>query len=85
MPIISTFLGIAITMYWDDHVPPHFHAKYGEFEITINIVNGMIEGKFPKRALNHVLEWYELHKAELLNDWELCRQQKQPERIEPLE
>ncbi|MEW6606178.1 MAG: DUF4160 domain-containing protein [bacterium] len=85
MPIISTFLGIIITMYWDDHLPPHFHAKYGEYEITINIFNGVIEGKFPKRALHHVLEWYESHKNELLEDWELCRKKEQPKSIEPLE
>lgn len=79
------FLGIVITMYWDDHVPPHFHAKYGEFEITVNILNGTIEGKFPKRALRHVLEWYELHKEELLADWERCKKQEQLNPIEPLE
>ncbi len=61
MPIASQFLGIIITMYWDDHAPPHFHAKYGEYEITMNVYSGMVEGKFPKRALRHVLEWYGLH------------------------
>lgn len=85
MPIISTFLGIIITMYWDDHQPPHFHAKYGEYEIIVNILNGVIEGKFPKRALRLVLEWYELHKSELMEDWELCKRQEQPKTIAPLE
>ena len=56
MPVVSRFLGIIIAMYWDDHVPPHFHAKYAEYEITVNIRTGVIEGKFPKRALRHVLE-----------------------------
>ena len=51
MPVISRFLGIVISMYWDDHLPPHFHAKYGEYEVTVNIETGVIEGKFPKRAL----------------------------------
>ena len=85
MPIISTFLGIIITMYWDDHMPPHFHAKYGDYEIVVNILNGIIEGKFPKRALRHVIEWYELHKDALLEDWDLCRLKQQPKPIEPLE
>ncbi len=85
MPIISRFLGIVITMYWDDHFPPHFHAKYGEHEITVNILDGVVEGKFPKRALRHVLEWYELHEDSLAEDWELCRQQETPKPIEPLE
>ena len=57
MPTISRFLGIVIAMYWDDHAPPHFHAKYGEYEVTVNINTGVVEGKFPKRALKHVLEW----------------------------
>lgn len=85
MPIISTFLGIIITMYWDDHLPPHFHARYGEYEIIVNIMNGIVEGKFPRRALHHVLEWYELHKDELFEDWELCRRKEQLKSIEPLE
>lgn len=85
MPIISRFLGIIIAMYWDDHAPPHFHAKYGEYEITVNIHDGVIEGKFPKRALRLVMEWYELLKDELLEDWELCRKKEMPNPIEPLE
>ncbi|MEI6746943.1 MAG: DUF4160 domain-containing protein [Methylococcaceae bacterium] len=85
MPIISRFLGIIITMYWQDHSPPHFHAKYGEYKITVDIQTGVIEGKFPKRALKHVLEWYELHKEELLKDWELCQKSEMPNTIEPLE
>ncbi|MBM3861768.1 MAG: DUF4160 domain-containing protein [Verrucomicrobia bacterium] len=34
MPVISRFLGIVIAMYWDDHSPPHFHAKYSGYEIN---------------------------------------------------
>ena len=85
MPIISRFLGIVISMFWNDHAPPHFHAKYGEFEVTVGIESGIIEGKFPPRALRHVLEWRELHTGELLNDWELCRQSQLPKPILPLE
>jgi hypothetical protein len=85
MPIISRFLGIIIAMYWDDHSLPHFHAKYGGYEITVNILTGVVEGKFPNRALKHVLEWYEIHKQELLEDWELCRNNENPKPIDPLE
>ena len=85
MPVISRFLGIIISMYWNDHLPPHFHAKYGEYEITVNIETGIIEGKFPKRALKLVLEWYEYHKEELIENWELCRSKEMPKPIEPLE
>ena len=85
MPVISRFLGIIIAMYWDDHAPPHFHAKYAEYEITVNILTGVVEGKFPKRALRHVLEWYELHKDELIEDWRLCQNDEALKPIEPLE
>jgi len=85
MPVVSRFLGIIISMYWDDHSPPHFHAKYAEYEITVNIRTGVIEGKFPKRALRHVLEWYEIHREELIENWELCQNDESPKRIEPLE
>ncbi|MFN9208239.1 MAG: DUF4160 domain-containing protein, partial [Pseudanabaena sp.] len=61
MPVISRFLGIAIYIYWNDHFPPHYHAKYGEYEITIEIETGVVNGSFPKRALRHVLEWHDLH------------------------
>ncbi len=85
MPVISNFLGIVIAMYWNDHAPPHFHAKYAEYEMTINILTGVVEGKFPRRALKHVLEWYELHQQELIDDWTLCQKNEQPKPIEPLE
>ena len=78
MPIISRFLGIIVTMYWDDHAPPHFHAKYAEYEVSVNIYTGVIEGKFPRRALHHVMEWYEIHKDELVEDWELCQNGEAP-------
>ncbi|MBF0231121.1 MAG: DUF4160 domain-containing protein [Desulfamplus sp.] len=85
MPIISKFLGIIISMYWNDHSPPHFHAKYGEYEITVNIHTGVIEGRFPKRALRHVIEWYDSHKNELTENWERCRKGEPLQTIEPLE
>jgi len=72
-------------MYWNDHAPPHFHAKYGEYEIKVFILDGLVEGTFPKRALKHVIEWYELHKDELLIDWKLCEKREKPNPIKPLE
>ena len=85
MPEISRFLGIVIAMYYDDHVPPHFHAKYGKFEITVDIESGAIQGHFPRRALKLVLEWYELHLDELREDWVLARERRPLRRISPLE
>jgi len=85
MPEISRFLGIVIAMYYNDHAPPHFHAKYGAFEITVHLADGVVEGKFPRRALNLVLEWYTLRQAELLEDWNLARERRPLRRIDPLE
>ena len=56
MPVVSRFLGIVIAMYWNDHVPAHFHARYGEYEVIVHIDTGVVEGRFPKRALRHVME-----------------------------
>ena len=85
MPEISRFLGIVIAMFYRDHSPPHFHAVYGDFDITVTIEGGFISGEFPKRALSHVLEWLELHKADLMQNWELARQGKPLKSIAPLE
>ena len=85
MPEISRFLGIVIAMYYRDHAPPHFHALYGEHEVTIDIASGAVNGSFPRRALAHVQEWRILHRDELLNTWILARASKPLPRIEPLE
>ncbi len=85
MPEISRFLGIIIYMNWREHNPPHIHAKYGEFAITVEINSLIVEGRFPKRALSHVIEWVELHKDELLAEWSLAQAGKQLYPINPLE
>ena len=72
-------------MNFNEHNPQHFHARYGDYEITVEINSGIVEGKFPKRALNIVLEWYEIHKAELLEDWNLIRTTGEFKKIQPLE
>ena len=85
MPELSRFLGIVIAMYYRDHGPAHFHAIYGDHEITVEIESGRINGDFPKRALTHVLEWKELHRVELLEAWSLARASRPLPRIDPLE
>jgi len=58
MPAISAFYGILIRMFFNDHAPPHFHARYGEFEATIDIDTlEVMQGDLPSRALNLVKEW----------------------------
>ena len=86
MPEISRFLGIIIAMYYNDHAPPHFHAKYGDLEAVIAIDNGeVVQGRLPHRVLGLVQEWRVFHKAELAEDWELARERKALKRIDPLE
>lgn len=86
MPIISRFFGIIIRMFFNDHAPPHFHAEYAEHRAVIDIRTlEVIEGKLPRRALELVLDWAELHREELMRDWDLCQQHQQPVEIAPLE
>lgn len=85
MPEISRFLGIVIAMYYRDHAPSHFHAIYGDYEVTVEIISGLVNGDFPTRALAHVHEWRTLHREELLNAWALARSSKPLSRIDPLE
>jgi hypothetical protein len=85
MPEISRFLGILIVMYYRDHAAAHFHAKYGPHEITVRLADGVVEGRFPRRALGHVMEWYALHREGLFENWELARSRKPLRRIPPLE
>ena len=85
MPEISRFLGIVIGMFYREHGPPHLHAAYGEYRVTVELETGKVAGQFPKRALGLVQEWREKHKQELLQDWELARHGKPLVRIAPLE
>ena len=72
-------------MYFEDHNPPHFHARYGEFEIAINIKDlSVLHGEMPPRALGLIIEWASLHKKELLADWDLLTSDQAPKKIDPL-
>ena len=86
MPTISTFYGRIIQMYFREHAPPHFHVKYDDYAAVVDIRNVQItDGKLPRRATNLVLDWAELHQAELLKDWDLCQALQNPDPIAPLE
>lgn len=85
MPIISRFFGIIVYMFWREHQPPHFHAKYGDDEIIVEIETGNVTGVMTKRALNMIQEWRQLHKEELIANWQLAEQNKPLKRIDPLE
>lgn len=85
MPTISVFYGIVIQMFWREHNPPHFHATYGGEEVVIEIRTlEVMEGAISRRALPMVLEWAQAHRAELLEDWELCQRKQHPKKITPL-
>ena len=74
-----------INMFYDDHAPPHFHATYAECKGIIDINNlKMIKGNLPRRALELILDWAELHQAKLLENWQLCETKQVPHKIAPL-
>jgi hypothetical protein len=86
MPEISRFLGIIITMYYNDHPPPHFHVRYNQQKAIINIETlSILEGNISPRILGLVIEWAAIHKTELMQNWELARLQVPLEPITPLE
>ncbi|MBQ6090877.1 MAG: DUF4160 domain-containing protein [Lachnospiraceae bacterium] len=85
MPVVSEFYGIKISFYYDDHNPPHFHADYNSQKILVDIVKGrVIKGAFPSKQLKFVLAWAEIHKDELLKNWELAKQSLPVSKISPL-
>lgn len=86
MPQISRFFGIIIAMYYDDHNPPHFHAKYGNDECLINIVDlSVIQGSLPSRALGMTIEWAVAHQVELKKNWDLAKSLQPLQTIDPLQ
>jgi Domain of unknown function (DUF4160) len=86
MPRISEFYGIIIEMYWSDHNPPYFLAKYGEHQAEIDIRTlGIVRGRLPAKAMALVVEWATIHQSELLALWDRARNHEPLEKIEPLE
>jgi hypothetical protein len=71
MPVITTFYGIVIKMYFNDHLPPHLHAIYGEYNGVFDLNTfEMIEGDLPSRAVKLVKEWESEYKDELVKMWQ---------------
>ena len=74
MPTIHRINSIKIDVYSRDHLPPHFHAIYGGDEAEIDIRTGaIINGELPRTAQNLVKRWAELHRDELMANWEAAR------------
>ena len=86
VPEISRFFGIVIRMFFDDHLPPHFHASYASHEGRVSIapIGVMTGSDLPPRPLALVVEWATLHQAELLENWRLARLGKPLASIAPL-
>ena len=74
MPTLSFFHGILIQMYWRDHPPPHFHARYAEHRVTFGIESlTKLTGDFPTTQERLVLRWAQEHQDELREAWKLCQ------------
>lgn len=85
MPEISLFYGIRVTMYYNDHMPPHFHAEYNGHKALVDINNiQVIKGSLPNKQLRLILAWCTIHQDELMQNWELSKDMKPLNRINPL-
>lgn len=88
MPVISMFYGIIVSLYFMDnrrHKRPHLHVKYQEDEAVISLPEGeLLEGSIPPAKMKLLLAWIEIHRDELMADWELAAKGEQPYKIEPL-
>jgi hypothetical protein len=85
MPEISRFFGIVVRMHFEDHMPPHFHALYGEHEVEVEIDGPrVLAGSLPPRALGMAMEWASLHQDELKMDWQRASTRQPLHRIDPL-
>jgi hypothetical protein len=86
VPKISEFFGISIYMYWREHGPPHFHARYGSEEVLVAIEDlSVLGGRLSPRALGLVTEWASQHRDELRENWERARRHEELLPVEPLE
>ena len=85
MPEVSRFYGIVITLNYNDHAPPHFHARHGGESAVITVDGIVLAGALPARALAPVCVWAARHEDELLDDWALARAQLPLVAIDPLD
>ncbi|ALO46428.1 DUF4160 domain-containing protein [Pseudohongiella spirulinae] len=88
MPTISMFYGLIIRMYYapGEHPPPHFHVYYGEYQASVAIADlVIIHSNLPTRQLRLVKAWAELHRDELMANWQLVMNGEEPFKIPPLQ
>lgn len=88
MPAISMFYGLIVYMYFMDdkqHKLPHIHVKYQEHEVIAAIPGGeVLDGSIPHSKMKLLQAWIEIHRDELIADWELAVSGQQPYKIDPL-
>jgi hypothetical protein len=86
MPELCRFFGIVIAMYYKEHAPPHFHAKYAGYRAAFSISDfKIIEGSLPRRAISLVLEWAFIHRDDLIENWHRAERREALARINPLD
>lgn len=64
MPTVSMFFGVIIRMYWNDHMPPHFHAYYQGDSAVFDLDGNLLEGSLPKKQTSFVVAWCAIHRDE---------------------
>ena len=88
MPILSRFYGIVIRMYFYDdrqHHEPHVHAEHAGEQAVFGIGGGeMLAGRLPSGKARLMQAWIEIHREELLADWQLAVNGEEMFKIEPL-
>jgi hypothetical protein len=84
MPVVSRFYGIVVFLNYSDHNPPHFHARYQEQEVIVELNTGLVTGTMSKRALQLLFAWAEQHQDELMENWNRARERKALLPIPPL-
>ncbi len=84
MPELSRFYGLVIYMNYREHDPAHFHARYQGFEVSIELESGRVTGEMPRRALQLIFEWMDLHRAELFENWSRVKALAPLNKIDPL-
>ena len=86
MPEISRFFGIVILMYYREHIPPHFHVRYNDQHATVSIDSGkVLDGQLTGRVQRLVLEWLEIHREEMAENWKRATTRAPLKAISPLE
>ena len=84
MPELSGFYGLVIYMNYREHDPAHFHARYQGFEVSIELESGRVTGEMPRRALQLIFEWMDLHRTELFENLSRVKALAPLNKIEPL-